>query len=78
MQQNHDLFEAGGDSATKIEPVLAWLEHLRQISVQKTEVWDEGGHPGLSWRRYVGWKTATRPDFGKGAGERAGKAKGPL
>ena len=79
MQQNHDLFEAGGDSATKIEPVLAWLEHLRQISIQKTGMkGDERGHPGLSWRRYVGWKTATRPDIGKGAGERAGKAKGTL
>ena len=78
MQQNHDLFEASRDSATKTVPLLAWVEHLRQISIQKTEVWDVGGHPGLSWRRYVGRKTATRPDIGKGADERAGKADGPL
>ena len=65
MHQNHDVFKASEDPAAKTEPILAWLEHLWQISIQKTEVWDEGGHPGLSWRRYVGRKTATRPDIGK-------------
>ena len=53
----------------KQSPYSPDLNILWQISIRKTEVWDEGGHPGLSWRRYVGRKTATRPDIGKGAGE---------